>query len=89
MWRDYYIVFSTIELLLSLTGRAAGPARAEPTRWPGQWPGLAGLACHRRPSNVPHLSSSQCRSDQAVAHFVGKVYYRRAAAIQHTVETPP
>ena len=44
---------------------------------------------HRRPSNVPHLSTSQCRSAQAVAHFVGKVCYRRAAANQHTVETPP
>ena len=34
-------------------------------------------------------SKIKCRSAQALAHFVGKVYYRRAAAIQHTVETPP
>ena len=72
-----------VELLLSRTGRAAPARDRRLAGLPLAWPATAG------PSDVPHLSSSRCRSAQAVAHFVGKVHYRRAAAIQHTVETPP
>ena len=57
------MIISTVRLLLS---ERAGPGRHGKASWPG-------LACHRRPSNVPHLSSSKCRSAQAVAHFTGVI----------------